>query len=284
MKKLLCLFFCLTLLCGCARTYDGPTDTVEMLSEYVTVHRSSITGNSWKARTTFAYDIYGNLASHREYRDDELDTVTNYRYDDNGNEKTQTRWDHSGLIPHIDSRTDTTYDDQGRVLTVIHKNMWGAEESRVTYTYDDENYIKTHTYSGDGLVTTYYCNENWETLRATNTMGMEDIFTYDENGYLIRTESFQNGVSMGYSVYENDDQGRAIHWANYDENGALYSESTCVYDDEARTMTQTKSDGGIRITYYTPDGRTNLIEDYNKDGDLQLYQQYTFREIRVPAN
>ncbi len=284
MKKLLTLMLSILLLTGCARTYDGPTDTVEMLSEYVTVHKSSITGNSWSTRTTFAYDIYGNLASCRQYRDDELDTVINYRYDDNGNEKTETRWDHSGLIPHIDSRTDTTYDDQNRVLTQIHKNMWGREESRVTYTYDDEKFIKTHTHSSDGLVTTYYCNENWETLRATNTMGMEDIFTYDENGHLIRTESFQDGVSIGYTVYENDDQGRHIHWANYDENGTQTHEFTCTFDDEARTMTQSKTNGGIRITYYALDGRTNLIEDYNEDGDLQMYQQYTYREIRVPAN
>lgn len=283
MKKLLILTLSLMLLLGgCAATYDGPTSTEKVLSEYVVVHKSPLSGNSWTVRTTFAYDIYGNMASRREYSDGELTEVVNYRYDDRGNEIKETRWDHTGLIPYITSRTDTTYDDQNRPLTLIHKNMWGAEESRVTYTYDDENFIKTHTYSGDGLLTTWYCDENWNHLRAINTMGMEDIFTYDENGYLIRTESFGNGVSMGWTEYENDDQGRHLRWANYDETGALYNETTCVFDDEAHTMTQTRPNGNTRIEYYDADGKIHLIEDYNAEGELSFYQQYTYREVRVP--
>ena len=82
MKKLLSLLLCILLLCGCAATYDGPTKTVPRLTEYTVDHYYAFFDTEehhYTNRTVYAYDIYGNRVREMEYRDDELQSVTNLK-------------------------------------------------------------------------------------------------------------------------------------------------------------------------------------------------------------
>ena len=85
MKKLLSILLGILLLSGCAATYDGPTRTVPQLTEYTVSHYYAFWGNEevhYRDRTVYAYDIYGNRVREMEYRDNELQIVTNLKYDD----------------------------------------------------------------------------------------------------------------------------------------------------------------------------------------------------------
>lgn len=283
MKKLLALLLCIVLLSGCAVTYDGPTEGEYLLTEKTqSVHaygRVQLT-----RRTTYAYDVRGNLVQEKRYNNDELEYAFHYRYDDRGNCIRESTWDHTGLIPLPENSTKYTYDDQNRVLTAIYCNGWGRETHRLTYTYDDEaNSYTCDDSSGDP--STYYLNEDGKTVRLLDiTQGLhyEWIYEYDDQGNHTRTRSYQEGKP--YSSFERhfDDQNRWIWEGHYDAAGNLERETSYEYDDEAHTMT-THHSWGTHYSYYDPDGRIYLTEEYDLDGSLSNVIQYTYQQITVPA-
>lgn len=283
MKKLIPLLLALLLLGGCAQTYDGPTTAKEVVSQSETVHISPNTGERFTTRYVYAYDIYGNCAQYSAYSENELQTVERRRFDENGNKISAVRWDHSGLIPLFEGRWEYTYDDRGRCLLQVSKNFLGIENGRATYTYDDENFIYTHTASVDNNTTTYYCDEDWNTLRTVSDLGFDETFTYDDRGNCTGVLTYENGKFWGRTETEYDEQNRPLCWRTYDETGKCVSETAYTYDDEARTAKRT-NENGTRIEYYTPEGALYLMEDYNQNGELRLYQQYDFTEIRVRAD
>lgn len=281
MKKLLPLFLTLVL-CGCAATYDGPTAAKEVVTQTDTVHITS-TGEQFTSRAVYAYDIYGNCAQYSSYSENELQTVERRRFDENGNKISVVRWDHSGFLPLFEGRWEYTYDAQGRCILQVSKNFLGIENGRAAFDYDDEAFTYTFTTSETDNTTVYYCDENWNTLRAVSGLGFDETFTYDDRGNCTSVLTYENGVFWGRTETEYDDQDRPLTWRNYDETGACTFETTYVYDDDAHTATRFDGDGK-RIEYYTAEGELYLIEDYNQNGELRLYQQHYFTEIRVPAD
>ena len=284
MKKLLILTLCILLLTGCAETYDGSTEAVPVLTEHHVRHISPFTDNTMESRYTFAYDIYGNCVQTMEYDDGELVSVTKTRYDDRGNMISETRWDHSGWIPHIERRIKRTYDDQNRELTYTSYDMWGRKTSESTNTYDDEVHTTTYENSyGDQVI--YYYDENGLLLHdiSTGAAGtIETVYTYDAHGNRTGWTSTLNGEPQFRMESGYDDQNRQIWFKYYDETGIQLANTTYTYDDDAHTTTIKSEDGSIRIEYYHEDGRRSLIEDYNERGDLSMYQQYYYQDIRVP--
>lgn len=283
MKKILSLLLALLLLSGCAATYDGPTK-----GEYVLVENSRTSyfddRISYTQRTTYAYDIHGNIVEEKRYWGGELDTVSSYRYDDWGNRISERHWDHSGLIPLPKSSSKTTYDDQNRILTAIYYNAWGQENYRLTYTYDDEANSYTCADS-TGTPNIYYLNENGKIVRLLQeSLGLhyERIYEYDDRGNHIRTTTYEEGKP--YSRFERhfDDQNRQIWEGDYDAAGNLEREISYEYDDVAHTMTIHHS-WGTHYSYYDPDGRIYLTEEYDLDGSLSDVIQYTYQQIQVPA-
>lgn len=285
MKKLLSMLLCILFLSGCAATYDGPTQLKPMLTDYTVTHYYSFFDweeEAYTDHTVFAYDIYGNRVRSMEYRDNELQSVTNFRYDDRGNETSATFWDHSGWFPKFDRRTKRTYDEQDRIVSYVTYNFWGRQESGSFYIYDDE--ARTRTYQnekGEILQTTWY-DENGNDIRQTADE-YETVYQYDDQGNRTGWISYKNG--QPYDRYEAryDDQGRQIYGARYDANGNLTSQTEYVYDDEAHTRSYTKGDGSRRVEYSDGDGRLVLIEDYNSEGELSLVQRYTYQNIQVPV-
>lgn len=283
MKKLVPLLLAVLFLTGCAATYDGPTKEEPRLTEYTVRHYSPFFDELiGETRTTFAYDIYGNRVRAMEYQDDELERVINTRYDDRGNVISETVWDHTGWIPLISHREKHTYDDRDRLLTSVYRDGWGRETSRSTYTYDDEALTRTWA-NGEGDTQTAWLDENGNELR-TLSESSETVCEYDDRGNRTGWVNYQNG--MRYDSYQAryDDQDRQIWGARYDAAGNLESETEYIYDDEAHTMTRQKGDGSRRVEYYHEDGRYHRIEDYSADGKLTMLQQYTYRDIQVPAD
>ena len=130
MKKLIPLLLAI-LLAGCAQTYDGPTKTEYALTEIIRETYYDFFGweeSRYTDRTVYAYDIYGNCVRSMRYQEDELDTVSNMKYDDRGNLLSRSSWDHSGWLPKYEGRTERTYDDQNRLLSSVDYDFWGRQE------------------------------------------------------------------------------------------------------------------------------------------------------------
>ena len=284
MKKLISLLLCLLLLTGCAETYDGPTETKYALTEYTVTHYYSFfdwAEESYTSRTVYAYDIYGNRVRSMEYRDGELESVSNMKYDDRGNLISEKDWDHTKWIPLPDGGRTFTYDDQNRLLTTVYYGGWGKETSRSTYTYDDEARIRTWS-NDSGDVQTTWMDENGRELRQTLDK-YETVYEYDENGNLTGSYSYENGALIERYEARYDDQNRQTWGGRYDADGQLKTQTNWEYDEHSHTVTTTRPDGNVRIEYYHADGRLYMIEDYSEDGTISMLQQYYYQEIQVPA-
>ena len=284
MKKLTALALCFLLLCGCAATYDGPTESISVLTEHSADHYYAYFDEAsvhFTNRYVFAYDLYGNQVRYMEYRDDALQAITNSRYDERGNQISSTEWDHSGWFPKFSGRTKRTYDEQGRVLTYESFDFWGRVVSGSYYSYDDENGIRTcRDENGEIEQTTWYDDRG---LNLRETAGeYETVYEYDAHGNRTGWVSYKNGQLYDRYEARYDDRGRQIYGARYDAGGTRTSRTEYIFDDESHTMTYTKSGGGKRIEYYYPDGRPSLIEDYNEDGSLSMVQRYYYQDIQVP--
>ena len=284
MKKLFSLLLAVLLLAGCAKTYDGPTQTVPRLTEYTVDHYYAFFDweeQHYSNRTVYAYDIYGNRVRYMEYRDDELQSVTNLKYDDRGNEISRSDWDHSGWLPKYEGRTEQTYDEQNRLTSCIHYDFWGSQDSASFYTYDDE--ARTRVWKNDsGDTQTTWFDENGNEIRQVSGE-YETIYHYDDRGNQTGWDSYQNGQPFDRYEARYDDQNRQIWGGRYDAAGNLTSQTEYVYDDEQGMMTYHKNDGGRRVEYYHGDGRPHMIEDYDADGKLTMRQRYYYRDIQVPA-
>lgn len=284
MKKLIALVLCILLLAGCAKTYDGPTKTVPRLTEYTVDHYYSFFDweeQHYTSRTVYAYDIYGNRVREMEYRDDELQSVTNRKYDDRGNEISRSDWDHSGWLPKYEGRTEQTYDGQNRQTSCIHYDFWGQQDSASFYTYDDE--ARTRTWKNDsGDTQTTWFDENGNEIRQVSGE-YETVYHYDDRGNRTGWDSYQNGQPFDRYEARYDDLDRQVWGGRYDANGTLTSQTEYVYDDEQGMKTYHKKDGGRRVEYYHGDGRPHMIEDYDADGKLTMRQRYYYRDIQVPA-
>ena len=287
MKRLLSLLLCGLLLSGCAATYDGPTETELVLTEYEVRHYSPFFDDAEVDinRSVYAYDIYGNRVRELEYDNGELAQETRTTYDEEGRELTRIVIDRSGWIPKIEYRSKQTYDEQGRLLSYSSYDMWGRKNGETLYRYDDEqNTMIWSNSSGDEV--TYYYDETGKQLRDVS-IGVggayETVYTYDERGNRTGWTSTKDGKLFSRYEAGYDEQNRLIWGIRYDENGTQEAKTTYTYDDEANTMTTVKDGGGKRVKYYDADGRIHLIEENSEDGKLTMIQQYFYQDIRVPA-
>lgn len=280
MKKLFALLLAVLVLTGCATTYDGPTEGKYVLTEETRTYYA-FGRVQFVDRTAYAYDIHGNLVQIRDYQDDELEDATYFRYDDRGNRISTRSWDHSGLIPLPRSSQKSTYDDRNRMLTTIHRDGWGRKTGTYTYTYDDESnsYICE---SDSGTQSTYYLDENGQTLRFISDSGYEYLYERDAWGHVIRSQVYENGAFHSSYEARYDDQGRLLWEGHYDGAGNLERETSIEYDDEAHTST-TPLSWGVQYSYYAPDGRILRTEKYEHDGTLSDVIEYTYQLIQVSA-
>ena len=281
MKKLLSLLLCILLLCGCAATYDGPTKTVPRLTEYTVDHYYAFFDweeQHYTSRTVYAYDIYGNRVREMEYRDDELQSVTNLKYDDRGNEISRSDWDHSGWLPKYKGRTERTYDEQNRQTSYIHYDFWGRQDSGSWYTYDDE--ARTRTWKNDsGDTQTTWFDENGNEIRVVSGE-YESIYRYDDRGNYICKELFKNGQPIQRYEARYDEQNRQIGYGWYDSDGNLTFQSESLYDELGRKTGIVEYEDGTLVTTtelrYDDQNRKIWGETHDADGRLTNHWEYIY--------
>ena len=121
---------------------------------------------------TYYYDENG--LQLRDVSNDGYETV--YQYDDRGNRIGWTSTKDGKFF----SRYEAGYDEQSRQIWGILYNENGAQESKTTYTYDDEAHTKTIGRADGGIRIEYYDSEGRRHL-------IED---YDAEGKLTMVQQY----------------------------------------------------------------------------------------------
>ena len=285
MKKLLSLLLCILLLAGCApTTYDGPTESAWVITQSNSTMFDTYSGRSSTRLRTDSYDSFGNLVCSMYYSDGERTAEHRFSYDDRGNCTRETNWDHTGLLSHPISRTDYTYDEQNRVLTITYRNGFGFKTGGDTYTYDEE--ANTVTWEGTYDSQTKYLNENGDPIRIVTIshaagMEIESRYEYDALGQLIKTAEYLDGTLSSTSEKRYDELGRILEDTWYDADRNILIRTTYQYTEN--TITTWDKDGNRSVKTLRPDGQVQTQEDYDPAGKLLSRTVNIYTEIRVPA-
>lgn len=152
-----------------------------------------------------------------------------------------------------------------------------TEEQAVTGTGELLMATETMRYSADdvdGVVTTHKYNEDGvevftKKVDAANDMTTITVNTLDENGNIVDTVSYTDGVKSSEMVFTYDDHDNLLTRA--DETGKVFSENEYVYDDAGRIT----SEAGY---FYNGDEKTqdHVIEyTYDDTHDLAVKEVVT---------
>ena len=152
-----------------------------------------------------------------------------------------------------------------------------TEEQAVTGTGELLMATETMRYSADdvdGVVTTHKYNEDGvevftKKVDAANDMTTITVNTLDENGNIIDTVSYTDGVKSSEMVFTYDDHDNLLTRA--DETGKVFSENEYVYDDAGRITSETGY-------FYNGDEKTqdHVIEyTYDDTHDLAVKEVVT---------
>ena len=152
-----------------------------------------------------------------------------------------------------------------------------TEEQAVTGTGELLMATETMRYSADdvdGVVTTHKYNEDGievftKKVDAANDMTAITVNTLDENGNIIDTVSYTDGVKSSETVFTYDDHDNLLTRA--DETGKVFSENEYVYDDAGRITSETGY-------FYNGDEKTqdHVIEyTYDDTHDLAVKEVVT---------
>ena len=152
-----------------------------------------------------------------------------------------------------------------------------TEEQAVTGTGELLMATETMRYSADdvdGVVTTHKYNEDGvevftKKVDAANDMTTITVNTLDENGNIVDTVSYTDGVKSSEMVFTYDDHDNLLTRA--DETGKVFSENEYVYDDAGRITSETGY-------FYNGDEKTqdHVIEyTYDDTHDLAVKEVVT---------
>ena len=285
MKKLLALILSIALLTGCApAVYDGPTESAWVLTEQSMTHYYPNTGESQTSSQVNSYDIYGNQVRQYFYTDGELTSEIKLTYDARGNcTRTVTR-NHFWFFTYPVSRTDYTYDDRDRLLTITYRSGLGFQTGSDTYSYDDE--ASTVSWVGTYDSQTKYLNENGDILRVVTYSNptdsqMESIYEYDALGRNTKILQYIDGEPAYTTERRFDDQDRIIRSTMYDSSGTVLTDFTYEYTEN--TVTTLDRDGSKGVKTLRPDGQPEKNESFDPEGNLLTRVDYTYTEILIPA-
>ncbi|MBR5313995.1 MAG: hypothetical protein IKU45_01120 [Clostridia bacterium] len=170
----------------------------------------------------YEYDDRGNCI---KIKSGSIIECKSYDYDKNGNEILSTVLDADG---NVKTRTETTYNSMGQVLSKYHKNADGDITESIENTYDKNgNLVKKirkvstfiiheeNSYDKDNNMLSHKMWSNDLSKDGKMTTSEEKVFTYDKSGNRL-TESSESyidgfgGVSEYSRKYVYDGQGNVI--------------------------------------------------------------------------
>ncbi len=143
--------------------------------------------------SSFVYenDENGNLLSVRRMGGNSEGNLTEYEYDENGNETVRISYNDDGTVME---RMERKYDKNGNVLEVKTISSDGTEEIHAVYSYDEEGKLVELFYYSEGekdTRCTYEYDENGNSAveclyDARGNLTIMDSKSYDEAGRLIK--------------------------------------------------------------------------------------------------
>ncbi len=293
MKKLLMLLLCL-LLAGCAEVYDGPVEEKRVLSSVGTEHYYSIPAPDQTVTTTlwyttterYTYDIYGNRAQVREYRDQELVREQRHTFDDRGNLTSTTYIDHTDWIPLPVSYEKHTYDAENRRTSMTHRDRWYREQYRYQFLYEGNRITTTYIADGRESITwsEELLDEQGRLQKDLDSDGSERRYFYDDAGNNIRLEHWAEGVLVRYSEYTYDDRSRMLSNTNWEADGTIRSQLSYSYEDHdyGYNVTQNNHTGTTRVYEYNTLEELITVTVYDSSGAILMQQRYGYDLIEIP--
>ena len=256
------------------RTDSRGFETTTVLDGFDRVHRVEQKTGSDTLITTNYYDANGNLGTTRDaesretnFTYDELNRLTRvdyplsletiFTYDGEGNKLGETN---RRVLP-----TRFEYDNLGRLTrTEIDQPITGG----ATLTLSEVTYLdavrKRTERDARGNSTTFEMDEQGRVTKITDALTQEQIFEYNA----VNKTAEQDKRNLR-TAFEYDDINRLTKITN-----ALFQDFTTVYDDTARTSTETDRRNLVKTTQLDALGRLIsttrsgvLLEQHQYDGN-----------------
>ncbi|XTB52602.1 hypothetical protein LDK11_10335 [Fusobacterium nucleatum] len=237
----------------------------ESISEY--------SGNKLQAKTTFTYDVKGNLTKeeYRKLSNKEEDTTTYYTYDDKGQLLTKERIV-LGTVHYFDT---FAYLPNGKIWQKTSYEIYSGEKDKkrketiTYYTYDANGDLVEDQYTDtdDFKVVTSYCYEN-KKLKENYTYvqgALKSVTLWrKENGKTTQQEEFSPDGKLQEGVYYT-----------YDEKGNCTMELSKYYNIRKRTIETI----GKRIYKYDKYNNCIYEADYFRDSlEYLIERNFTYYE------
>jgi RHS repeat-associated protein len=238
-------------------TYDELGRLVETTDPLGRVNLNEFDDGGRLIRTTRNYD-----PSSGQNEDDDTNIITEYAYDEIGNQVAVT--DTYGRITHSE------YDDAGRLIRTTD-----PAGNETVNTYDEAGNLIATT-DALGRTTTYEYDELNRLVGTTDPLGNTSASAYNPDGTLASTTDANGGTT----TYTYDDLKRVVAvtdalgdtiTTSYDEAGnviaktdALGRTTTFEYDALNRLIRQTDPLGGVTEHFYDEVG--NLVQTIDPNG------------------
>ena len=254
-----------------------------------------------ESRTDYTYDENGNLSLETHSNGNRVE----YSNDENGNCVEELGISSEG---NVHRKVINEFDSQGRCTLKTYYNSDGSMDYKKSYEYDehdrviceirteedgeDDKYVYKYDSDGERIRTESYTNGvkdreyGYELDAQTGVrlkyfehdfadVNTEHVYTYDENGNIIRSDKYEFFELTEYTIYEYDSLGREINCERFNtKNGKRVYSETSSYTDAGlylqRVVTHGEKTETVDYEYKTievPAERAELVREMQMEFD-----------------